>query len=337
MQLALMIVWLFAQNEKPLERLAFGSCAKQDREQPIWEPICALKPQLFVFLGDNIYADTEDMQVMKEKYARLAEKPGFKKLQAACPILATWDDHDFGKNDAGGDYPKREESQKIFLDFWGEPPDSPRRKRQGVYDAKLFGPEGKRVHIILLDTRYHRSPLKRSELGAGYVPNPDPAATILGEAQWKWLEEQLRVPAELRIIASSIQVVAEDHPFEKWMNFPRERERLFKLIRDTRAAGVLFISGDRHLAELSMMDGGVGYPLYDLTSSSLNSSSRTWRKYEVNRHRVATMNWGDNFGMIEIDWSRKDPLIRLQIRDAEGEVTIQQKIYLSTLQPGVIK
>ena len=333
----------------PLRRIAFGSCAGQDQPQPIWEPIVQAGPDLFLFLGDNIYGDTQDMQVMRDKYARLAAQPGYQKLRAACPVLATWDDHDYGVNDGGVEYPKKRESQQVFLDFFGEPRDSPRRTREGVYDGRIFGPPGRRVQILLLDTRYHRSPMKPASpeerrTGAGpYVPNPDPAATVLGEVQWKWLEEQLRLPAEVRIVASSIQVVPEDHGWEKWMNFPRERERLFRLIRETRAGGVLFLSGDRHLAELSMMDGGVGYPLYDLTSSALNRSAKSWRRYETNRHRACTMNWGDNFGIVEIDWDRTaaggrpDPLIRLQIRDVDGDITIQRKIPLSTLQPGVIK
>ena len=116
------------------------------------------------------------------------------------------------------------------------------------------------------------------------------------------------------------------------MNLPRERERLYQLIRSTGANGVIFLSGDRHLAELSMMDGGVGYPLYDLTASGLNNASHAWRPYEVNRHRVGTMNWGDNFGMVTIDWRPADPLISLQIRDLDGDINIQRKIRLSTLR-----
>lgn len=329
-------------RNKVVSRIAFGSCAHQDKSQPIWEAIVAQKPDLFLFIGDNIYADTEDMDLMKAKYAKLAAQPGYKKLQQTCPILATWDDHDYGKDDAGFEYPKKREAQQIFLDFFGEPKDSPRRQREGVYDAVVLGPAGKRVQILLLDTRYFRSALKRRpdkpKRGEGpYIPNPDPNATILGANQWRWLEEQLRQPAELRIIASSIQVIAEDHYWEKWANFPHERERLFQLLRDTQAGGVVFISGDRHLAELSMMDGGVGYPLYDLTSSGLTEADKAWGRWEVNRHRVGTMFWGNNFGMITIDWDKQDPLIRLQIRDEEGELFLQQKIPLSLLQPGVIK
>ena len=143
-------------------------------------------------------------------------------------------------------------------------------------------PEGKRVQVILLDTRYFRtSPLARNARAlmtrGPYVPDPDPNSTVLGEDQWRWLAEQLRVPAEVRLIASSIQVVAEDHGWEKWMNFPHGLERLFRLIRDSGADGVILLSGDRHLAELSMMDAGVGYPIYDLTSSGLNQAARAWK------------------------------------------------------------
>jgi alkaline phosphatase D len=327
--------------QQTVARIAFGSCARQDQPQPIWEAINDTKPDLFLFIGDNVYGDTEDMVVMKSKYDQLAAISGFAKLRKNVPILATWDDHDFGLNDGGANYGQRAASQKVLLDFFGEPADSPRRRQEGIYDAKIYGPAGKRVQIILLDTRYHRSSLKtvpRGTRGEGrYTTDDDPNKTMLGPAQWQWLEEQLRQPAELRIIASSIQVIAEDHGWEKWMNFAPERQRLFKLIRATKATGVLFVSGDRHLAELSMMDGGVGYPLYDLTASGMNNASKTWRRYEENRHRVATLNWGDNFGLITIDWDKADPLIALQIRDVAGDIRIQQKLPLSLLQLKTIK
>lgn len=324
-----------------IERVSFGSCAEQDKDQPIWDRIIETRPNLFLFIGDNIYADTEDMNVMRVKYAQLASKPGYRRLSKSVPIMATWDDHDYGVNDGGADFPKKEQSRQIFFDFFGEPADSPRRKHEGVYDARIFGPIGRRLQIIVLDTRYNRTKLMRrtppDPNQSRYYPNTDEGATLLGEAQWKWLEKQLKQPAEFRLIASSIQFVAEDSGAEKWMNIPAERGRMLNLLRTTRASGVFFISGDRHLAELSMMDGGVGYPLYDLTSSGLNLGSKQWRPYEVNRHRVSTMNWGDNFGVIEIDWKRADPTISLQVRDADGDINIQRKIFLSTLQPGVIK
>ncbi len=326
-----------AGEKKPLSRIAFGSCVHQDRPQPIWGPIVAAKPELFLMIGDAVYADTVDMAVMRKTYAQLGTQPGYKRLRAACPILATWDDHDYGMDDAGANYPKKKEAQQIFLDFFGVPKDSPRRKQEGVYSAAVYGPPGKRVQVILLDTRYHRSPLKkdtrRPRNQGPYVPNDDPDATFLGAAQWKWLEAQLKVPAEVRLLCSSIQVVAEDHGFEKWMNLPRQRQRLYDLLRSTKAAGVIVLSGDRHLAELSVMEARLGYPLYDLTSSGLNMATQRWRPLEVNRHRVATLNAGNNFGLVRVDWEREDPLIRLEIHDEDGEVAIRHKVPLSRLRP----
>ena len=322
---------------KALERIAFGSCATQERPQPIWDAVSRTNPDLLLLLGDNIYADTEDMDVMRAKYAKFAAMPGFKAIRSRVPILATWDDHDLGVNDGGVSYPKKDESQQVFLDFFGEPSDSSRRKQAGVYDARVYGPPGKRVQVIMLDTRYFRSDLKEKPVKVRnegpYLPNDDPNATILGEAQWAWLEKQLEVPAEFRLVVSSIQVVAEQHGWEKWMNIPKERERLFNLIKKTKANGVVFLSGDRHLAELSLLYDALEYPTFDLTSSGLNQGARFPRPFEQNQARVATMNWGDNFGLVTIDWSLPDPEISLQIRDVAGDIRIQQKISLSTLRP----
>ncbi|HMP01019.1 MAG TPA: alkaline phosphatase D family protein, partial [Gemmatales bacterium] len=320
-----------------IQRIAFGSCARESKPQPIWDTILALRPQIYIGLGDNIYGDTEDMELLREKYAKLAAQPGFKRLRQSCRVLMTWDDHDYGVNDGGMEYPKRKESQQVFLDFLGEPTDSPRRQQEGIYAAYLYGPPAQRVQVILLDTRYHRTALKKSaerRPGVGpYEPNPDPAGTMLGATQWQWLEEQLQVPARLRIIGSSIQFVAEDHGWEKWANLPLERQRMLDLIKKTKAEGIVFLSGDRHLAEISMMNGGLSFPVYDVTSSGLTEAARVFRPLEPNRHRVATMNWDMNFGFITINWLAQPPVVSLQIRDDDGDIRIQQKLSLRLLNP----
>ena len=333
---------LALDDSQRLTRIALGSCVRQGKPQPIWNAVAESKPDVFIFLGDNIYGDSKDMLVLRRKYSQLAADEGFQRVIRTCPILATWDDHDYGADDAGAEYPKREESQQIFLDFFDEPADSIRRQTPGIYDAKIIGPPGQRVQIILLDTRYFRGPLKLKprepgeKRGDRYLPNPDTLVTLLGEMQWKWLEAQLRQPAEVRIVASSIQVITDDHDSEHWSQLPHERERLFKLIRDTKAAGVLFISGDVHRGELTTMDGGVGYPLFDLTSSGLNRGHPEWRFDRPNRQRIGTMQWGNNFGMIVLDWDREEPRIRFQIIDEEGDIAIQRKVDLATFRPGVV-
>ncbi|HYV35364.1 MAG TPA: alkaline phosphatase D family protein [Gemmataceae bacterium] len=329
-----------AQTPTPLKRIGFGSCVNQDKPQPIWETIVAARPDLFLMCGDNVYANVTkkaDLGKFKQCYDKLAAQPGYQKLLKTCPLMAVWDDHDYGYNDAGGDYVLKKESQQIFLDFFGVPKDSPRRRQEGVYYAQTFGPADKSVQVIMLDTRYFRSKLKPIDAmtSSKYLPDNDPKATFLGEVQWKWFEEQLRQPARLRLVVSTIQLVAEDHPYEKWMNFPAERARFFKVLKDTKAQGVVVLSGDRHLAELSSMDAGLGYPLFDLTSSGLTEGyTKGWRKPEVNKNRVATMTHGNNFGMVLVDWERKDPQVSLQIRDEAGDIAIQEKISLSWLQAG---
>lgn len=340
-----------SDESRTLSRIAFGSCFRERDPAPIWEAVASYSPDAWIMIGDNVYADTEDMAEMRRKYRLLQEVPQFARMQREIPVLATWDDHDYGRNDAGAEYPMKAESQRIFLDVFNEPSGSERRETPGVYDAPVFGPEGSRVQVILLDTRYFRSPLVTAEndlpravgIGGRYIPNPDPRATMLGEAQWEWLEAQLRVPADVRIIASSIQVVAEDHRFEKWQNIPHERERLLRLIDATDAAGVVFISGDRHRAELSLFDPSraepgsgrnidAGYPLFDLTSSSLNAGGRGWGN-EINRHRIGNQYWEPNFGVIEIDWDQPDPIVSLQLKDVAGETVARYDVALSELRP----
>lgn len=339
--------------QKPLTRIAFGSCADQDKPLPIFDSIVAAKPELFLFLGDNIYADIDQKtgklvpaakittDLIRSKYDILAGLAGFQKLKAACPFLATWDDHDFGHNDAGGDFKLKAESQRLFLDFFGATADDPRRAQEGVYTAAVYGPPGKRVQVIVLDTRYHRSKLTRAkapppgEKVPPYVPNDDPAATVLGEAQWTWLEAQLKQPAEVRLVASSIQLVADEHGYEKWANFPKERDRFYALVRKTGATGVVVLSGDRHHGEISLDPDRAGYPLYDVTSSGLNQGSKAWRLPDRNTHRISAMPYGDNFGMVLIDWDA-DPRLTLQLRDEDGDVTAGVKVRLSTLKPGVV-
>ena len=329
-------------DDKPLTRIAFGSCADQDKPLPIFDTVAATKPDLLLLIGDNIYADLDKSrkvtaEVIKEKYDALGKLPGYQKLKAACPIMATWDDHDFGKNDAGADFLLKDESQKLFLDFFGAKPDDPRRTQKGIYTSAIYGPAGKRVQVLMLDTRYHRTSPKKAPFDpktriAGYLPNTDPDASVLGAEQWKWLEGELKKPAEVRLLVSSIQVISDDHPFEKWANFPNERAKLYSLLKSTGANGVVILSGDRHLAEISLDDKAVGYPLYDVTSSGLNQGSKNWRAPEANRNRVAAMPYGDNFGMILIDWSGDDPKLKLQVRDEDGDTTCGVAVRASTLK-----
>lgn len=326
------------QHQESISSIAFGSCFDprkvKNQEVSIFDAILKHQPDVFVFLGDNIYGDTADMDLLRKKYAELEAVESFRKLRDKTTLLATWDDHDYGINDGGKSYSKREDSAEIFLDFFKVPEDSPSRKRAGIYGSHTFGSAGKTCQILLLDTRYFRDelPLSKNKKKPGtvgwYDPTEDQTKTLLGEEQWKWLEQQLKVPADIRIIASSIQVLASDKGMENWGNVPHEQQRLFNLLKKHRANHTFAISGDVHFAELSKTQIG-NYPFYDFTSSGLQNTNEAWANAK-NSRRVGDSFWERNAGLIEIDWEGQS--INLAIINAAGDKIFQHILKLSELE-----
>lgn len=316
--------------DQALTSIAFGSCNTGHREIPILNTIADQDHDLFMYVGDNVYGDARaydaDLPELRDAYAALAARPEFQRLRAVSPMLATWDDHDFGMNDLGRTFPFKGYAETLFLDFWGAEADDVRRTREGIYDAKTFGPEGQRVQVILLDTRYFRSDLtptdERGAVGRErYVPSTDPDQDMLGAAQWAWLADQLREPADVRLIVSSIQVHADGHGWEAWRTMPMERDRLYRLVGETGANGVVFLSGDRHSSGLYVRDDVAPYPLYEMTSSALNMSYRD-ENNEPGPNRIGDMYAPVNFGVISFDWDAG--ALALQLRDEDGETVREQ-------------
>lgn len=315
-----------------LGTVVFGSCLDQSRPHPILGDVVAVQPDLVVMLGDNIYADAGNEADLERAYAGLGDSPGFQRMSAAAPILAAWDDHDYGRNDVGKEFELKEASKRIMLDFFGEPADSQRRQRPGNYDALVVGPPGQRVQLLLLDTRWFRDPLQAGGVSRRYIPHDEVGPTVLGEAQWAWLEAQLRVPADLRFLVTGIQLEVDEHPFESWGLFPAERRRMFDLIASTQAGGVVVVSGDRHRGELSCaFDEAVGYPLLELTASSFN---RPNHNLEDNRFRRpgSPLVGDENFGVATIDWSART--LTLGLQGIGGVVHFTSEVSLDALQPG---
>jgi alkaline phosphatase D len=328
----------------PLTRIAFGSCADEEKPQPIWDAVLSYRPQLFIFAGDNVYGDVrggrdvaeaELLDGLKESYEAAERVPGMSRLRRSVPHLAVWDDHDYGRNDAGADFAGRREAQALFADFWRLAPDDPRRSREGLYHAAAYGPAGQRVQVILLDTRFFRSPLRPTDQRNApgrerYLPDPDPLKTMLGEAQWAWLAERLREPADLRLVVSSIQVLAEGHGWERWGNLPGERARLFDLIGATGANGVVLLSGDRHIGGLYREPAGLPYALTEITSSGINQVFPGNR--EPGPNRLGAVYGAANFGTIDIDWWERT--VTLALRGENGEAVRRTTVPLGELAAG---
>ncbi len=325
------ILWCnrpFKTSPIPLvQRICFGSCAHQNKQEYLLADIAKLKPDLMVYLGDNIYADTKNMRVMREKYGMLSCKKEFRMLLDATHVIATWDDHDYGKDDAGMEYPMKKESKDMFLEFWNEPKNSDRYKHDGVYTSYYYGDSAHRVQIILLDLRSFRTAMLGKE--DHYVPNFDTTAAMMDSTEWAWLHGELLKPAQIRIIGSSIQFATEHNGWEAWANFPLQQQKMFDMIKETKANGVLFISGDVHYAELSMQKKEGMYPIYDMTSSGL---TQVEMKASKNQYRIDKPINTRNFGMIDIDWSQADPTILVRGFDWQAKERIIHGIKLSELK-----
>lgn len=318
--LALVLLTLAALAAAESTVLAFGSCNDERKPQPLWPHLLAAGPTAFVWTGDIVYADSDDPAVFARKYAAQLAVADYARLAASVPVYGTWDDHDFGHNNAGREWHGKQVAKDALMAFLGVPDHHPRRQREGVYDDVVVGTGAAAVHVVLLDCRWFRE-------------RPGAEADILGAAQWRWLEDRLRaVEVPLTVIVSGIQVVAADHRYEKWAQFPAARARLFALLAATRTHGAIFVSGDRHLAEVSREDQApTGYPLWDLTSSGLTHS---WADHpgEPNRRRVGDIYAGRNAGLVILE-AGDEPAVTLAILGADGQRHGSWRILLESLRP----
>ena len=328
----------------PETKIAFGSCGHEDAPQPVLSIAAEQGPDAFIYLGDNIYGDTNEMDTLRAKYAKLGSKPEFLQLKEASRLLAIWDDHDFGQNDAGKHYAHKEASKEIFLNFFQEPANSERRKHPGIYQTEYIrsggtGDEGKLIQVILLDNRTFRSDLlpfdgknPRPRAAFFYTPDYSPHtstdSTMLGEAQWQWLEKELQKPADLRLICSGSQFGIEYNGYEAWANFPHEQQRMLNLIKSTRAEGVIFLTGDVHYAEISKLQPEGLYPIYDITASGITS---TWDFPTPNANRIEGPVMDNHIGLLTIKWE-KDPVIKMEIIDKYRNSRIEYTVKASELR-----
>ncbi|WP_130287094.1 alkaline phosphatase D family protein [Aquimarina brevivitae] len=320
---AIIMVWpkVYSQESTATEQarftIAFGSCNKQYKPQPLWEDIMKQDPDLFIWTGDNIYADTADMQQFKKAYDQQLQNPGYQKLLQTTPVIGVWDDHDYGKNDAGAEWKMKQESQQLFLDFFAVDEDDERRDRAGIYTSKIIEKPGGSIKIILLDTRYFRSPLVRDrQSGKRYQPTTDPSATVLGATQWQWLAKEIANNySDFMIIVSSIQYLSGEHEFESWSNFPKERNKMMALLEKHKARNVIFLSGDRHISEFSVYQpDGLSYPLVDFTSSGLTHDYTDFTG-ESNRHRVGKVIAIPSFGLLKFDLTTYQVTMEMRGKD----------------------
>ena len=289
-------------------RVAFGSCARivRDPVQRIFDVVVRESPNLFLWLGDNVYADSEAPEAIADEHRRQRKVHSLTPLVRSVPQLAIWDDHDYGYNNSDGTSPFKAASLATFRNYWANPayglPGTP-----GVFFEKHFGG----IDFFMLDGRYHRSP----------NGDPDgPSKTFLGAAQNAWLRERLLASrAPFKIIAcGSGWSMADGEKGDTWAAFRTERDALFDFIRDRGIEGVVLLSGDSHVGELNCIPWSQrgGYDLYDLVSSPLaQSPSSSWidQQPEVRMRKVYA--GGANFGMLHFS---PEPKLTFSLFDEWG-------------------
>lgn len=281
-----------------IKTVAFGSSANQDLPQPLWKVVAENNPDLFLFAGDNVRLNVASQKPTMAQYRKLDTIPEYRAFREKVPFFATWDSDDFG-------------DQQEFIKYWSYVGNSISFGQKGIYHGKIIGPKNKQVQIIMLDTRTFRS-------------KPEDAnSTLLGEMQWAWLESQLKRPAQVRMIVSSVPLIAMEHGADKWSLYPKERQRFFDLLRKTGARNVVVFSGDRRqssIAKTSIKDWGM---LFDITASPINEPAAA---AEADASFEGSAYAGESFGLAQIDWN--DKKMSLQIRDATNKAvsTVSFKI-----------
>jgi alkaline phosphatase D len=308
----------------------FGSCAyvndtPYDRpgnpygsDHEIFGVMAAKKPDLMLWVGDNVYTREVDFfsqDGIRYRYRHTRQLPQLQPFLAATHHYATWDDHDYGPNDSDETFALKDVALDVFKRYWPGVAYG-LRETPGVFQKFLWND----VEFFLVDDRFYRKPHRWPE---------GPDKTMLGRVQMDWLKGSLlssRAPFKIVVVGS--QALNPVSTSESWAEFPTERTELLDFIRDQRVEGVLFLSGDRHRTELIRVDHPGTYPLYDFTSSPLTAGTATPRGAEVdNPHRVAgTQLTEHSFAQLRFEGTPGARRVRLQAYDKTGTLKWEQVI-----------
>lgn len=293
------LIWLNLAYNQDTTTIGLLGCHVQSRPAPSIEFFAdVLQPDYAVWLGDNVYADTEtDPQQIQRQLDILAAKPGFQKLKANTPFFVTWDDHDYGLNNANKYYIFKEESKAIHRSFW-ELENKVPEDRDGVYYAEIVTEaNGKKIQFILLDGRYNYD--KKNTLGAN---------------QWAWFEEELKKDADVRFVVCGYQVLLPHMTrWESWAKTGKERKRLFNLLEETKANNVIFLTGDQHTTEVLQSQKKLNYFTYEIMACGINQTEKPGRA--PNRVMGPDLTF-DSSPIIHLIWEKDDATVYFENYDA---------------------
>jgi alkaline phosphatase D len=279
-------------------RIAFGSCVGYRGYHPaaaFGEMAERRNFDLLLLLGDNHYGDTTDPDLSRANYFIHRTGDGFAKIARQIPVCTIWDDHDFGPNNSDGTAKGKQESLRVFREWWanrsyGEP------ENPGVYWQFSRGD----VDFFMLDGRYYRTPNDAPE---------DGSKTMLGERQLAWLKAALSASkAKFKLIAAGSEWSSRSQP-DCWMSFARERREIFEHIQREKIEGVVLLSGDRHFTAGYQVQGR----FVEFTSGPLGSGNA---KLKENTERFTGADEGKLWMILELDTTAEPPRFFYEIWQA---------------------
>ena len=302
--------------------IAFGSCAfindsiYDDKpkgyggDYQVFTSISKVEPDIMFWMGDNMYlreADWNTETGIYYRYTHTRSLPEMQPLLAATQNYAVWDDHDFGPNDSDRSFVHKDKTLKAFQDFWGNPSFG----IPGVGGTTTMFTMGD-VDFFLLDNRYFRSPQKRK--------TGEP--TILGKEQLEWLIDALafsEATFKMVLIGNLFLSTSTHYKNQNYIsNFAEERTYILKRIEDEDLKNVIFLTGDKHFSELSMLTNARRNVVYDFTASPLTSKANT--REDANTLRVpGTLVQERNFGLIEVSGSLEKRQLTMKVINADGK------------------
>lgn len=309
-----------------LNKIIFASCLDQTKPAPILTNILNENANFMIMMGDNVYAGSPDKKPISDQYSKLNQNTEWVNLRKTVPMMAIWDDHDYGMDDGDKTNPEKLTARSEFLKYFPYVKASLESKSQlALYHEKIIGPKGKQVQILMLDLRWDRDPLETQQF-ENYkkplkIPTTDKKLKLMSEDQWQWLDRELRQPAQIRFLVSPIQFAAEDHIFERWSLFPHEKARMIQLLKKHKIKNLFILSGDRHIATFAKEEvPGLG-TLYDFTASSVNVAKNG--QGEDSKYFMPIFNQ-ENYGVIEINWQKRE--VSFAIKNLQSQSPLQTTV-----------
>ncbi len=284
----------------------------------IYENIAKKKPDFMLWTGDNVYLKESDWNSktgIHKRYTHTRSTPEMQELLGTTHNYAIWDDHDFGDNNSDRSFWNKNETLDAFKLFWAN-------LSYGVGDIKgaISYFNWNDCDFFLLDNRFHRSPdnLLAEE------------KTMLGKEQLQWLKDALTHSlANFKFVVMGGQFLNTSGFHETYSNngFSKERNDIIEFIHNNKIQNVIFLTGDRHHSELSVLHRAYLSPIYDITVSPLTSGANKKNPKEINSLRVAgSMINKRNFAILKVTGKSKERRIEIKYFDADGKEIYKYEI-----------